>query len=125
MSTGANEPDGPSAATTASGPAAGTRTRSAAIGLTCAVSSGLLFSVSTVSASKALDEGLPVSLVTGFRLAIGCLLLWGITLVTGRQNIPGRTKLLLMAVGVLTAAQVQFLYLSVERISAALRARIS
>lgn len=120
MSTGANEPDGPSAAATASGPAAGSRTRSAGIGLTCAVSSGLLFSVSTVSASKALDEGLPVILVTGARLAIGCLLLWGITLVTGRQRIPVRTKLQLMAVGVLTAAQVQFLYLSVARISASL-----
>jgi drug/metabolite transporter (DMT)-like permease len=109
-----------SAAVTARSPAAGSSVRSAAIGLACAISSGLLFSVSTVSASKALDEGLPVSLVTGARLAIGCLLLWGVSLLTGRQRISVRTRLLLMAVGVLTAVQVYFLYQSVERISASL-----
>ena len=115
MSTGASEPGGGNAAAGA-GPAG----RSAAIGLGCAVSSGLLFSVSTVSASKALADGLPVGLVTGARLAIGCLLLWAASLVAGRQKIPGRTKLRLMAVGVLTAAQVFFLYQSVARISASL-----
>ena len=119
MSTGASEPGGGNAA--ASAPAdAGPAVRSTAIGLTCAVSSGLLFSVSTVSASRALADGVPVALVTGARLAIGCLLLWGASLVTVRQKIPGPTKLRLMAVGVLTAAQVFFLYQSVARISASL-----
>jgi drug/metabolite transporter (DMT)-like permease len=92
----------------------------AVIGLACAISSGLLFSVSTVSASKALDEGLPVSLVSGARLGIGCLVLWAGSLLAGRQRITARAKLRLMAVGVLTATQVYLLYLSVDRTSASL-----
>lgn len=36
-------------------------------GLACAVASGLLFSVSTVSAQKAIDSGLPVALVAAAR----------------------------------------------------------
>jgi drug/metabolite transporter (DMT)-like permease len=120
VSTGAGEPGAADSSRNPRAAAAGAAVRSTAIGLACAVSSGLLFSVATVSASKALNEGLPVSLVTGSRLAIGCLLVWATTLVAGRQSIPGRTKLLLMTVGVLSAGQTYLLYLSVERISASL-----
>lgn len=98
----------------------GPQARSAAIGLACALSSGVCFSVSTVCAQKALDAGLPVVIVAGMRPIIGCVLLFVVTAVAGRQAIAGRLKLRLMGVGVLTATQIFLLYQSVERISAPL-----
>jgi CO/xanthine dehydrogenase Mo-binding subunit len=52
--------------------------------LACALSSGS-FSVSTVCAQKALDAGLPVVVVAGARPVIGCVLLFVVTAVAGRQ----------------------------------------
>lgn len=101
-------------------PAGPGRLRPVSVGLGCAVSSGIFFSVSTVCAQKALDAGLPVVLVAGSRPVIACILLWLVTAVTGRQTIPGMVKLRLMGVGVFTAVQVFLLYQSVERISAPL-----
>jgi drug/metabolite transporter (DMT)-like permease len=94
--------------------------RSAAIALACALSSGVCFSVSTVYAQRAFDARLPVVVVAGARPVIGCVLLFIVTAIAGRQAIAGRIKLRLMGVGLLTAAQIFLLYQSVERISASL-----
>jgi drug/metabolite transporter (DMT)-like permease len=91
--------------------------RSMTIGLTCSALSGVLFSVSNVSASKALTEGLPVSLVTIARLAIGCLLLWAVKSLRKGYRVPGHLRLRLVAVGVLSATQVYCLYQAVQRLS--------
>jgi drug/metabolite transporter (DMT)-like permease len=88
--------------------------------LACALSSGICFSVSTVCAQKALDAGLSVVVVAGARPVIGCVLLFIVTAVAGRQAIAARIKLRLMGVGLFTAAQIFLLYQSVERISAPL-----
>lgn len=96
------------------------RFRSAAVGLACALSSGVCFSVSTVCAQKALDARLPVVVVAGARPVIGCVLLFTVTAVAGRQAIAGRVRLRLMGIGLFTAAQIFLLYQSVERISAPL-----
>ncbi|MGH3230945.1 MAG: EamA family transporter [Streptosporangiaceae bacterium] len=96
------------------------RFRPVGIGLACALSSGVCFSVSTVCAQKALDAGVPVVLVAGARPTIACVLLILVTATAGRQAIPGRARLRLMGVGLFTAAQIFLLYQSVERISAPL-----
>jgi drug/metabolite transporter (DMT)-like permease len=90
------------------------------MGLVCALSSGVCFSVSTVCAQKALDAGAPVVLVAGARPVIACALLISVTAVIGQQAIGGRARLRLMGVGLFTAAQIFLLYQSVERISAPL-----
>lgn len=94
--------------------------RPTARGLACAVASGLLFSVSTVSAQKALDSGLPVALVAGARPAGACILLWLLATVTSHAVVPGPVRLRLMGTGFFTAAQILLLYQAVARISAPL-----
>jgi drug/metabolite transporter (DMT)-like permease len=90
------------------------------VGVACALSSGVCFSVSTVCAQKALGAGLPVTLVAGSRPVIAAVFLFAATAAAGRQAISGRAKLRLMGVGLFTAAQIFLLYQSVERISAPL-----
>jgi drug/metabolite transporter (DMT)-like permease len=90
------------------------------MGVACAVSSGICFSVSTVCAQKALDAALPVTVVAASRPVIAVVFLFAATAVAGRQAITGRAKLRLMGIGLFTAAQIFLLYQSVERISAPL-----
>ena len=94
--------------------------RQSTIGIACAVSSGLLFSVSTVCAAKALQLGSSVVAVSAGRVFVACALVWLLGTLVGRDPTTATQRLRLMAVGTLTSVQVLLLYQAVEQVSASL-----
>lgn len=94
------------------------------VGVLLSLCSGLTFSVANVAAAKALSHGTSVPVIGTLRLVIGCSCIWLLRVATQRcapaVPLPGRLRGLLLAVGLLTTAQVALLYKSIEQLSPAL-----